>query len=309
MKRNRLNIAVAVLLAAVFAMWLIFFQVRKSEVALVTTFGKPTRTITDPNFYFKLPWPIQQVHRFDQRIQNFEDAQDESPTSENFNLMSMVYVGWRIENPEVFYPKFASGNLSEEERNSIAAAETALVGLLRSAKRAVIGRHPLSDLVSTDPNQLKFEAIENEILENIRSQLRTNNYGIDVKYIGIKKLGFPESVTQEIFKKMTSERQKMTSVIRFQGESTAAQIRSKAEQDSRQMTDNAQAVATGIRAQGQAEAAQYFSVFQQNTNLALFLLDLNALDQVLRSRATLIYDNQTPPFNMFQGMAPKPAGK
>ena len=51
---------------------------RKTEVAVVTTFGKPTRTNTEPGAYFKLPWPIQKVHKFDQRIQNFEDKYDES---------------------------------------------------------------------------------------------------------------------------------------------------------------------------------------------------------------------------------------
>jgi membrane protease subunit HflC len=309
MKRNPINIAVGFLLAVVFALWLVVFQVRKSEVALVTTFGKPTRTLTNANAYFKWPWPIQQVHKFDQRIQNFEDAQDETQTSEGFTLLSMVYVGWRIEDPEIFYPRFASGGLSEEQRNSVESAEKALVLLVRSTKKAVMGRHPLSDLVSTDPGQLKFEAVENEILDNIRGALKTNNYGIDVKYIGIKKLGFPEPVTQEILKKMTTERQKLANAISLQGQSVAGQLRSKAEQESRQMVDSALANATGIRAQGQAEAAKYFSVFQQNTNLALFLLDLNALDQVLRNRATLIYDGETGPFNLFRGSAPKPAGK
>ncbi len=128
------------------------FQVRKSEAALVTTFGKPTRTITEPGGpYFKWPWPIQRVHQFDQRIQNFEDKFDEALTADHYNLLSMVYVGWKIKDPQAFFPKFASGSVSETDRGSINRAESTLEGLLRNAKNAVVGNHPLSDFVSDGP--------------------------------------------------------------------------------------------------------------------------------------------------------------
>ncbi len=66
---------------------------------------------------------------------------------------------------------------------------------------------------------------------------------------------------------------------------------------------NAEAEATKIRSQAQAEAAKYFAVFEQNPELAIFLLNLNALEQSLKNRATLIFDNHTQPFNLFQGVS------
>ena len=44
MKKNPLNIIVAVLLVIIFGTWLVCFQVRKSTVVVITTFGKPTST-------------------------------------------------------------------------------------------------------------------------------------------------------------------------------------------------------------------------------------------------------------------------
>ena len=97
MKKNPLTIIIGILLIIIFGLWLFVFQVRKSEVVLITTFGKPTRTITEPGGpYFKWPWPIERVYRFDQRIQNFDDKFDEAQTSDHYNLLSMVYVGWKI---------------------------------------------------------------------------------------------------------------------------------------------------------------------------------------------------------------------
>ena len=88
MKRNSFTLAIGLLLLVIFGLLLCVFQVRQSEVAVVTTFGKPTRPITDPGAYWKFPPPIQRVYKFDQRIQNFEDRLTEGLTSDGFNLLT-----------------------------------------------------------------------------------------------------------------------------------------------------------------------------------------------------------------------------
>ena len=69
---------------------LFVYQVRKSEVVVVTTFGKPTRDVSEPGPHLRLPWPIENVHRFDQRVQNFEDRFTEGLTADSFNLLTSV---------------------------------------------------------------------------------------------------------------------------------------------------------------------------------------------------------------------------
>src|SRR5215212_9986732 len=103
MKKNPLNMAVGALLILIFGLLLFLFQVRTSEVAVVTTFGKPTRPITDPGLYIKAPWPIQKVHKLDKRVQNFESKFEEMSTPDGFNLLVMVYAGWRISEPTLFF--------------------------------------------------------------------------------------------------------------------------------------------------------------------------------------------------------------
>ena len=68
MNKNPLSIAIGAVLLVIFVVLLFVFQVRQSEVALVTTFGKPSRD-AGPGPHFRLPWPIQSVHKFDQRVQ------------------------------------------------------------------------------------------------------------------------------------------------------------------------------------------------------------------------------------------------
>jgi membrane protease subunit HflC len=293
MKRTYVILFVAVLIFIVFGSLLFFVQVRRSTVVVLTTFGRPTRTLAEPGLYLKLPFPIQQAYTFDQRIQNFDDRFDQSMTADKYTLLTMVYVGWKISDAQEFFPKFKDGSIPEAEKQ--------MTGLLRSAKNAVVGKHNLADFVSTDANQLKFEAIEKEILTLVQDQVNQRKYGIELEFLGIKKLAFPDAVTQEVFKQMTSERQVFSSKIQFEGESEASKIRTSAESKSTEMLANADAEATRIKGVAQAEAAKSFAVFQENPDLANFLLNLKAMDQIIRDRTTLIFDQHSQPFNLFQG--------
>ena len=65
MKRNPFTLVVGLLLILIFGSWLCIFQVRQSEVAVVTTFGKPTRPITEPGPTCNCPsrskWSISSI--------------------------------------------------------------------------------------------------------------------------------------------------------------------------------------------------------------------------------------------------------
>jgi membrane protease subunit HflC len=294
MKRNVLTIVIGAVLIVIFALLLFVFQVRKSEVAVVTTFGKPVRDLTEPGAYLKWPWPIQKVYKFDQRVQNFEDKYSENLTADNNNLLTSVYVGWRISDAATFFPKFAGG--------SVPAAQRMLESMLRSAKSAVIGQHTLSEFVNADPKTLKFDAIEQEIEQAVQAQLQTNNCGITLDFIGFKKIGLPESITQAVFARMTSDRQILINKYTYEGEAEAQKIKSAADRQASETVNNAVADATRIRGEGEAQAAKVLPVFQQNPELANFLLRIDALQQSLNQRSTLIFDERTPPFDLFTGL-------
>lgn len=292
MKRNLITVAIGILLAAVFCSQLFVFQVRENEVAIVTTFGKIGKPL-GPGPHLRWPWPIQRVYKLDRRVQMFEDKFTEDLTADNNNLLTQVYLGWRIADPGAFFPRFPGG--------STAAAERMLEGIVRSVKSGVVGRYALSDFVNADPGQLKLAQIEAEIQQAVQAQLEMNKCGIEVVFLGIKRLGLPESVTQAVFERMRSERNVLSSRSEYEGEAEAQKIRSAAERQAAEVIAAAEARAKEIRAEGEAEAAQILPVFQRNPELATFLLRLDALEQSLKERATLILDQQTPPFDLFGG--------
>lgn len=302
MKRNLSIILIGAALVVVAVLLLFVFQVRQSEVAVVTTFGKPTaRPYDRPGAYFKWPKPIQNVYKFDQRIQNFEDYYSQNLTADNNNLLTTVYVGWRISDAATFFPKFAGGSVTDAQRM--------LESMLRSTKSAVIGKHPLSDFVNANPADLKFDAIEKEIEQAVQAELATNHCGIRIEFLGFKKIGLPENVTQTVFERMKSERQVLISRAQFEGEAEAQKIKAAADRQAAETIANADADATRIRGEGEAEAAKVLPVFQQNPELANFLLRISALQQSLNQRATLIFDERTPPFDLFHSLPNNAPGR
>jgi modulator of FtsH protease HflC len=297
MKRHLFTLIVGLLLLLIFGLLLIRFQVRETEVAIVTTFGKPTRSITKSGGQWKWPWPIQQVHKFDKRVQNFEDRLTDGLTSDGFNLLSSVYVGWRITNPELFFPKFAGS------ADRISEAEKKLESVLGNIKIGVIGKHPLSGFISATDKGAGFLAIEQEILTELKSRVREQNYGLDIEFLGFKKVELPESVTEEVFKKMQSERSRLAVSLQSEGEKEAQRIRSEANRAAADILANADLQARQIQGQGEAEASKYLSILQRDPVLANFQLRLDALEISLKDKTTLFFDQHTPPFNLFMGVS------
>jgi membrane protease subunit HflC len=308
MKRSRLTITVAFVLIVIFGLLLFVYQVRKSEVAVITLFGKVDHVKDTPGPGFRLPWPIETVYKLDQRIQNFEGKYEQVKLPDQNILMLLVSVGWRIDDPAKFFPRFTNG--------SIAAVQGDLEDLVRSSKNAVAGQHPFSDFVSTDEKQMKFTQIEDEILQKIRQQVKINNYGIEIMFVQIKKIGLPETVTQNVFDRMSAEREFYIAQIRSSGEEVSSKIKSKADSDASKQLSDADAQAYAIRGEGEKQMITSLQVLQQNPELSDFLLQITALDQLLKEKSTLILDQSTSPLNLLQPIPPQkdassnaPAGK
>jgi len=290
MNKQKISFLIGIILLLIFASILFIFQVRQSEVAVVTTFGSYSRTIEDAGLRFKWPWPIQKVYRFDNRLQNFERKFEQTTTGDAKPLIIEVYVGWQISDPKIFLERF-NGDIKKAEQN--------LESLVRDAKNSVIGQHPFRDLISPREEDLKFNDIEEEIVAAIQIEAK-DDYGMEVVFAGIKQLGLPESNTQKVFERMRADRQRLVKQFQGEGESRAMEIRSKAEAESTRILNEAKAQAIEIEGKAEAQANEYYKVFQENPDLAELLLGLEALEAATKEKTTIVADPSTPPFNLFQ---------
>jgi membrane protease subunit HflC len=163
----------------------------------------------------------------------------------------------------------------------------------------VIGQHPFSDLISPREEDLKFDDIETEITEAIRTEAK-DGYGIEVAFAGIKQLGLPQSNTQKVFERMREDRLRLVKSFQGEGERQAMEIRARADAESKRILNEARAKAIEIEGDAEAQANEHYKVFQQNPELAELLLGLEALEAATKEKTTIVADPSTPPFNLLR---------
>ncbi len=267
------------------------FQVRETESALVTTFGKPTRQITEPGLYLKWPPPIEWKQRFDSRLRILEAQLGETTTKGAVPIIVNTFIVWRIAEPLAFFN--AVGTVAE--------AQTKLLSQISDTQNKVIGRHFFSELVNSDAEKIKFEQIEDEMLSELQAAVK-DVYGIEIKAVGIKQLKVSEDVSKDVFERMKKERERRTEATFAEGTAAAKKIKTDADSMQTELLAAAEARAKAIRAQGDAEAATYYKLLEEDPQLAMFLRDIEALKKILEKRSTLVIGADSEPFRLLKEM-------
>ncbi len=286
------NIAITifiVLVVAVMALYLVSFQVREIESALVTTFGKPTRQIIEPGWRFKWPTPIERVYKFDSRMRVFEAQLGETTTRGAVPIIVNTYLVWKIAEPLEFFN--AVGTVAE--------AENKLRSQLGDTQNKVIGSHYFGELVNSDPARIKFEEISKEMLADLKEAVRAD-YGIEIMDLGIKQLKVSEDVSKDVFERMKAERNRRTQATIAEGNAEATKIGTDADSKRTELLAVAEARAKAIRGEGDAEAAKYYKMLEADPDLAMFLRNIEALKKILKQRSTIILSADTEPFRLLK---------
>ncbi|UCC21495.1 MAG: protease modulator HflC [Planctomycetota bacterium] len=280
-----------VLIVAIMALYLVSFQVREIESALVTTFGKPTRQMTEPGWYFKWPTPVERIYKFDSRLRVFEGDLGETTTKAAVPIIVNTYVVWKIAEPLQFFN--AVGTLSE--------ARNKLRSQLADTQNKVVGKHYFAEFVNSDPEQIKFEEISAEMLADLKQAVRAD-YGIEIKDLGIKQLKVNEEVTKDIFERMKAERNRRTEATVAEGNAEAIKIGTDADSKKTELLAAAEARAKAIRGEGDAEAAKFYKMLEADPDLAMFLRDIEALKKILEKRSTVVLSTDSEPFKLLKQM-------
>jgi membrane protease subunit HflC len=291
MKKGIPSLIAGATLAIILIAYMVTYQIRFSEVAVIRTFGEATEedVVTDPGLYLKWPWPIQKVSRYDNRIQFTSTTGEETPTRDAKNIIVTTAIGWRIENPYRFSIRCAD----------MRTAADRLQNLVRSEQKTVIANYDFANFVSTDREELKYDTIEEEILATV-APTAADLYGIKLESIGIEKFALPQRITETVFEAMRKERQAVADQYTSEGESMAKQIKDSAESIAGTIISFADRKSAEIIAEGERRAAEYNKVFSQDEELAMFLLEISHLSKILQNRTTLIMDAVERPFRLLK---------
>ncbi len=290
---TRALIALVVVTILGFAMF--SFQVASNESAVLTRFGSPVRTLADPGLYFKWPWPVDTVHRFDTRLAFYDTRVSEALTQDKRNVILPVFLAWRVADPLKFLQALGTP----------AAVPTKLDSLAISARNSLLGRYDFQELVSTDPARLKLAELEQRLTAEIRPAALAA-FGIAIEQVGLKRIALPEANTLYVFERMKAERGQYAAKFRAEGRREADELRAKTDAERTVLIAEAQKFAEETRGKGEAEAARiYAEAHAQDPKFYQFLRELETLRKVTRENTTLILDTDTAPFNQLKAVPAK----
>jgi len=262
------------------------FQVRQNESVVLTRLGNPIRVLQDPGLYLKWPWPIENVNRYDARLDFFETRLAEALTRDKRNVIVPVFVSWKISDPKRFL----------ESLGSTENARAKLDSLVTSAKNTALGRFDYDQLVSTNRENVKLDEIEEQILNLVVPQAQ-ESFGVAIQQVGIKRLALPEANTEFVLERMRAERQQFAARFRADGRKEADEIRARTDAERTVLLAEARQFAEETRGKAEAEAARiYAAAHSKDPDFYRFLRELETLRKVVDEKTTLILDGKAPPF-------------
>lgn len=303
MKEKWPTIAIAVAAFLVLVVYLVVFQVRINEVAVHYRLGSVMRQVNagreeeQAGWYFKLPWPLDNVYKYDKRVQVLDGRLVQTELQDNRSVLVSSYAGWRISNPLQF---------EKTQDGDIKTAQANLLDIVETATSEAVANATMEDLVSTKTEQKKLNAIEDNILQNVRNEVQQNEYGIEVVSCGIRRMAVPEETTQAIFSKMRRERLAQAKEYRSEGQRLKTTLIEKAKSEREKTVADAMAEAKKIRAEGEAAEAQYYDVFAKAPDLHNFLRRLEALSNIAEKAGengqsiTFVLSTSTEPFGVLE---------
>lgn len=273
---------VALLLALLALPAAVLFTVDATETVVVTSFGEPVRTITEPGLYVRAPWPVHQAVRYDRRARVLPVEPAETLTRDKKNLVVEPFVVWRVHDAQRFL----------ETVGDPAIAETQLGDLVVSRIAAALGQRDFSELMKVDADgAAPDELLPPQILEDLRA-LSRKRLGVDVLELRLKHVGLPLQNEQSIYERMRAERSRIANQYRSEGEEKAASIRAAADRQAAELLATAEKDAADIRAKAEGQAsALYAAAFARDPALYLTLRELEAAEAILDEDSVVVLES------------------
>jgi membrane protease subunit HflC len=281
----------AVLLVSILGAFGFTFVVREGSCAIVSRFGRIRQVCLKAGLRFRLPWPVENVIAFDTRSQYFDSGYTETLTHDRKNVILQTYMVWKIEDPTLFYTSIGDMEIARQY----------LDDLLANAKNGVMGGYDLSSLVSVEAANIRLDEIEAGMRAMITPRA-SENYGIRIDTVQIKRLALPNSNVESVFEQMRTDRQKYVTQLLSEGERDAAILRSRADADAAQIIADGQTQAAAIEAKTEKQvAAIYANAYEKNPELFTFLKRLTALEGAVSDKTVLVMSSEESPFSVLTG--------
>ncbi|HIO04204.1 MAG TPA: protease modulator HflC [Gammaproteobacteria bacterium] len=272
MKRSSIIISALSLIAVIIISQSIYV-VSEIERAVKLRFGEIVEFDVQPGLHFK--WPIvNSIKYFDGRILTLDAVPQRYLTSEKKALMVDSFIKWRIKD----VAKYFTTTGGDEERAKRLLSQRVDTGL-----RNEFGIRTVKEVVSGERDQLMNSLATS--LDKIAQQ----ELGVEVIDLRVKKIDLPFEVSDSVYNRMRTERERLARELRAQGNEVAEKIRATADKDKTIILADAYREAEETRGLGDAKAtATYAEAYTKDPEFYDFTRSLKAYQSTFQSKGDIL---------------------
>lgn len=254
------KIVIVVIAAAFLILSSALYTVNETQTAIKLRLGEIVTVEDTPGLKFKMPF-VNNVVKFDNRIQTLDAPAERFLTGEKKNVIVDSFVKWRISDAEQFY-KSTGGN--------IARTNNRLAQIIKTGLKSEFSKRTIADVVSGE---------RSEIMANILQLANKDisEFGIKIIDVRIKRIDLSQEVSNSVYRRMQAERHRVAKEFRSKGAEEAEIIRAAADRERTIILANAYRDSEKIRGEGDAVSANnYAQAYNKNVDFYSFYRSLES---------------------------------
>ena len=248
------------------------FVIDEKQDGIVFQFGEAINSDIPTGLNFKLPI-IQNVKKYDSRIQTLDEEPNRILTVESKYLIVDSFVKYRIINVRTFYDATSGSFIN---LNNLLGQRTAF------ELKNQFGRRTVTELVSGERDQL---------MSNMRDNLgnSVSDLGIEIIDFRVKRIDLPPELSNSVHERMRSERNRLAEELRAEGNELSNEIRSTADKLKVIILADAYKTSEEIRGEGDATAAAiYASSFSKDSEFYEFTRSLRGYGATFNNKSDVL---------------------
>ena len=269
-------LTIPVLVALVVLISQSIFVVKETQRAVKLEFGAVVESDVEPGLHFKIP-VVNSVTKFDARILTLDAAPQSYLTSEKKALTVDSFVKWRVSDVEKYYTTTGG----DEER-----LRRLLIQRVDAGLRNEFGSRTVNEVVSAE---------RDELMDKLTLQLNSialDELGVEVIDLRVKKIDLPPEVSDSVYNRMRTERERLAKELRAQGNEVAEKIRATADKEKTIILADAYRQAEEIKGNGDAIATStYANAYSKDPEFYDFTRSLKAYQSTFGSKSDILLIN------------------
>ncbi|MGB1256119.1 MAG: protease modulator HflC [Thiolinea sp.] len=241
------------------------YTVDQREKAIKFQFREIVDDEITPGLHFK--WPmIESVSKYPAQILTLDANTERFLTGEKKYVLVDFFVKWQISDVAMFY-RATSGRIS--------SAANRLEDIMKDGLRNEFSKRTIEEALSEQRDEI-MQGLE------VKSNEAARQLGISVVDVRVSKIDFPEQVSESVFERMRSERQRVAQDFRSRGREEAEKIKAAADRQSTVIMAEAYRDSEKTRGEGDAKSAEtYANAYQSDADFYSFYRSLDAYRKTL----------------------------